>query len=556
MPVPPSTAPFDKDYAPTLPNLIHAAVKQHGDREFLVMDDRRLTFRDAASQSAELAKGLLALGVGKATRVGLLMPNEPDWVLNYLALARIGAFTVTLSTFYQASEISWGVRFNDVDTLIVSKEYLKNDYIERLERAIPGLAQQTSTELHLPTHPYLRRIIVWGDCDRPWAMPGRDAILDAAKRKPQIDDAFLAAVEANVTPADLLLTICTSGSTAEPKAVVHTHGTAVRTVNLFAYYQQLRPTDRFWSGFAFFWIGGHNSGILPCLFAGASLYFTKTPKPEEVVDLILREKITIVTSWPSQQQGIAIQARKLGVTLDSLRRGGGPARGEGGEILPAERICHPLGMTESFGMHSIELYGAVMPPGKIKTFGRHLPGVERLVIDPETGREVGPGEHGELYVRGQSLMAGYYKREREETFTRDGYFPTGDLVSIDEDDFLYFHGRHTEMIKTSGANVSPREVEVVMQTFPGVREAIVFGLPDPVKGEVVVAVVVPVDGHVLDAEDLKARLKQEVSPYKVPQQITVLPYDKVPRTGSEKAIKRELKEIVTKGASLDRRQPA
>ena len=138
----------------------YASTKTKSLSDFLVMGDRRLTFRDAERQSAELAKGLLALGIGKAARVGLLMPNEPDWVLNYFALARVGALTVTLSTFYQASEISWGVRFNDLDTLIISASYLKNDYIERLERAIPGLADQTSTELHLPTHPYLRRIIV------------------------------------------------------------------------------------------------------------------------------------------------------------------------------------------------------------------------------------------------------------------------------------------------------------------------------------------------------------------------------------------------------------
>ncbi|HKT54246.1 MAG TPA: class I adenylate-forming enzyme family protein [Caulobacteraceae bacterium] len=556
MPVDMSTPPFEHGYVPTLPNLIHAAVEQHGGREFLVMGDRRLTFADVERQSAELAKGLLALGVGKGTRLGLLMPNNPDWVLNYFAAARVGALTVALSTFFQASEISWGLRFNDIDTLLITREYLNADYIERLERALPGLAQQTSTELHLPTHPYLRRIIVWGDCDRPWAMPGPDAILAAAKDKPQIDDAFLAAVEANIAPADLLLTICTSGSTSEPKAVVHTHGCAVRTADLFTDYQGFRPTDRIWTGFAFFWIGGHNSAILPCLYVGSSLHFTRTPKPSEIVDTILREQLTVVTLWQSQSEGVAAEARKRGVTLDSVRRGAGKHRDDSGQTIPPERIFSPLGMTETFGMHSMEKYSAPLPRGKQGSMGRHLPGVERRIIDPDTGREVACGRQGELYVRGQSLMAGYYKRERAETFTRDGFFATGDLASIDEDDYLFFHGRKNEMIKTSGANVSPREVEAVLQSLPGVREAIVFGIPDAVKGERVAAVLVAVDGHVLDGEALKTQLRQEISPYKVPQQITVLPYDQIPRTGSEKAIKRHLIDIVSGAGAGDQRQSA
>jgi acyl-CoA synthetase (AMP-forming)/AMP-acid ligase II len=520
-------------------------VKRHGESEFLVMGDRRLNFRDAERQSAGLAKGLLALGIGKATRVGLLMPNDPDWVLNYLAIARIGALTVTLSTFYQAPEISWAVQFNDLDTLIISKEYLNNDYIERLERAIPGLAQQNTPELCLASHPYLRRIIVWGECDRRWAMAGPAAVLAAATARPQINDDFLAAAEANVVPADLLLIICTSGSTAEPKAVVHTHGNALRAVTLQNLFQGLRPTDRMWSGHAFFWIGGHNRAILPALFIGCSLYFTKTPKPADVVDLALREKITIVTLWPSQAEGVAAECRKRGVSLDNIRRGVGPQRDENGEVIPQERRFYPLGMTETFGMHSMEQFGAPTPPGKSGTFGRHLQGVDRRIVDLETGRELPQGEAGELYVRGVSLMAGYYKREREETFTHDGFFPTGDLASIDEDDYLYFHGRRNEMIKTSGANVSPREVETVLQRFPGVREAIVFGVPDPVKGEAVSAVVVAVDGVSLEGDELRVFLRREVSAYKVPQQIVVLPYDRVPRSGSEKAIKQRLAEILS-----------
>jgi acyl-CoA synthetase (AMP-forming)/AMP-acid ligase II len=207
-------------------------------------------------------------------------------------------------------------------------------------------------------------------------------------------------------------------------------------------------------------------------------------------------------------------------------------------------------MTESFGMHSLDRRPFAMPPGKGGTWGRSLPGVERAAVDPETKRRLGPGEIGELYIRGHTLMQGYYKVEREQVFTRGGWFATGDLVSIDTDDYLRFHGRNSELIKTAGANVSPSEVEHALTALPGVREAIVFGLPDAVKGEIVFAVAVPLADHQLDPGALREALRQRLSAYKVPQQIVVMPFDEVPRTGSDKVFKRALKERLAPATAL------
>lgn len=538
-------APFEYEYAPTLPNLFRDAVSRFGDRDFIVCDGKRISFAQAERETAERAKALLALGVGKAGRVGLLMANEPDWVLNYLAAARAGALTVSLSTFFQAAEISWGLRFNDISVLLINARYLKNDYIERLERAIPGLADQTSTELHLASHPYLRHIVVWGDCDRAWAMKGTDALRAAAAAKPAIDDALLRAAEDNIAPADLLLTICTSGTTSEPKAVVHSHGVALRATALFKHYLRLRADDRLLAGHALFWVGGHNMFLMPALHSGCSLHFPASPNPVDIVELVEREGITVLNFWPSQIKGVLEQAAATGATLECVRRGIAGQCTDDGVPIPADRQSLSFGMTETFGMHSMEIWHVPAPPGKAGNWGRHMPGVERLVLDPETRTPVAPGKVGELYVRGVTMMTGYYKKERDEVFTREGFFPTGDLVSIDEDDYLFFHGRRTEMIKTSGANVSPREVETVLHTFPEVREALVLGIPDPVKGEAVVAVIVPADGQEPDVETIRARLRQEISPYKVPQQIRILPYADIPRTGSEKAIKRNLVDLFT-----------
>jgi acyl-CoA synthetase (AMP-forming)/AMP-acid ligase II len=535
----------------TLPAVVRWAAKQYGDRELLVLGEKRISFIEAEHQSAALAKGLVALGIGKGTRVGILMENAPDWPLCFFAAARAGALTVSLSTFYQAPEIAWALRHNDVDTLLVTARYLAADYIERLERALPGLQEHTDTELYLPGHPFLRRIVVFGGCDRPWAIKGADSILAAAAAKPQIGDAFLAQVEKNIVPADDLIIICTSGSTAEPKAVLHTHGVCIRSTYDFLDYMDMRPGDRSYNGLPFFWIGGHNINLMPALYLGGTLCFAPTPSADAIFDTIQKERVTRVCLWPTQIP--ALLERAEGRDLSTVRTGLGEPRDPWGDVIPRDRrLAGVLGMTESFGMHSIYRTWLPTPAGKGGSWGQTVRGMERRIVDPATGADLPRGTEGELYIRGYSMMKGYYRKEREECVTRDGWFATGDLAIIDEDDHIFFTGRLGELVKTSGANVAPREVELALQRLPGVREAIAFGLPDAVKGEKVVAVLIAQSDVTLDVADIMARLKQDVSPYKVPAEFVVMTFDDIPRTGSQKPNKPQLKTMVA--AILDQRE--
>jgi acyl-CoA synthetase (AMP-forming)/AMP-acid ligase II len=538
---PPPGPPF----APTVPNLLGFVRASHGEREFLIFEDQRITYAEADRRSAELAKGLLAIGVGKGSRVGILMPNDPEWVIAFMACARIGALTVAMSTFYAAPEIAWAVRHNDVQVLLAASRYLRADYIERLEKGLGGLADAASSELFLPQQPHLRRIIVWGDCDRPWAMRGPTDLLAAAAATPAIDGELLARIEASVHPSDALVTICTSGTTSEPKAVVHSHGSALRAPYQYLDYFDLRKDDRVYPAMPFFWIGGLNTHLFPGMYTGSSLCFSKSPDPLDIIAVAQREKITIIQQWPPQARRLQLALDETGQTLPSLRLGLGEPRDIEGKPIPPNRQANSsLGMTESFGMHSMDRLDTPMPVGKAGSNGRTLPGMERLVVDPETGTPLPRGQKGELLVRGHNMMIGYYGKERWETFTRDGWFPTGDLVNLDEDDFVWFLGRGGEMIKTSGANVAPPEVENALAACPGVREAIVFGLPDEVKGEVVVAVVSAAQGSKLDPEALRESLRETISPYKVPQAIAVVTHEEIPRTASGKPIKHRLREML------------
>jgi acyl-coenzyme A synthetase/AMP-(fatty) acid ligase len=544
--------PFLPDYPATLPNVIADTTRRYADREFLVMGERRLTFRDVERSSAHLARGLLAAGVGKATRVGIIIPNTPDWVEAWYAAGRIGAFTVPLSTFFQAREISWALNEADIDTLLIVDEYLGHNYIERLERAIPELASQTSTQLYLPSHPYLRRIVVWGQCDRPWAIKGPQALRAMADAVPTIDDAYLKTVESLVTPADLLMGICTSGSTAQPKIVVHTHGSVLKTTHAYRSYSlgNFRPDERCLCAMPFFWLGGLNSNLMPVIYEGACLLFSESQRAEDQLDVLIKEKATRASMWPAQFKPIREVAEARGLNLNHLVPGV-EVRDPAGNILPLERrIASLLGMTESFGPHGVGNWGEVLEEKNGASWGRNLEGIERKIVDPTTGETLPPGKDGELYIRGWSMMAGYYKRERGEIFDADGWFPTGDTCHINENGYLYFKGRVSDMIKTAGANVSPQEVELLMVTYPGVAEAIVLGMPDDVRGENVLAVVIPRDGAKIDSAAMQKRMKDEISSYKIPKEFVVMNFSDVPRTTSGKVQRNALKKL------LAERQPA
>ena len=166
------------DYDPSIPHFIRTRSERFGDNPLILLGEQRISYRDAAEQSARLARGMLASNLGKGSRVGLLMPNGPDWLVAWLAAARIGAIVVPMNTFYKPRELGWVMRHADLQTLLMVPRFLNNDYLERLETVAPGLARQKADALLLPELPFLRSVYVWGDHDRGWAMQRRD--LEAA----------------------------------------------------------------------------------------------------------------------------------------------------------------------------------------------------------------------------------------------------------------------------------------------------------------------------------------------------------------------------------------
>jgi acyl-CoA synthetase (AMP-forming)/AMP-acid ligase II len=532
------------DYTPTIPEFIRTRVEAFGDRPLIVLNDERLTYRDADERSEALARGMLATGVAKGTRVGLLAPNGPAWVVGFLALARIGAVAVPINTFYQARELGWVMRHADVNTLLSVVRLLNHDYAERLEACAPSLVRQKADAIATPELPHLRHVYVWGDCDRPWARPVR-VLEEAADAAPTIDRGFLAEVEACVSPSDPLAVIYSSGSTAEPKGAIHTHGTVIRHAYNLNAFRDLGPDDRVFSPMPFFWVGGFVFSLFSYMHAGACMLCEESFEAGRTLDLLERERATIVAGWPHYAKAMMEHPSFPERDLSSIRSGNLY------EILPAglrprdpELRSNSLGMTETCGPHTIDRMDVDLPERLRGSFGCSVPGLEHKIVDPETGETLPPGRTGEVCVRGYSLMQGLHKVDREDTFDRDGFYHTGDAGHFDEEGHLFFQGRLGDLIKTAGANVTPREVEVVMESFPEVRSAFVVGVTDPARGQNVAAAVVLKPGERADADAMRRRLRSELSAYKVPRHVFFCADEELPFTDSGKIDKRRLAALL------------
>jgi acyl-CoA synthetase (AMP-forming)/AMP-acid ligase II len=520
------------EFTPTIPVLLRRAAAQFGDDDYVVTPDRRCSFRDAERVTRRLAKRMLASGVGKGTRVGIAFPSGIDWMLGWLAAARIGALPMLFSSTATPAELRTMLRIGDVAVLLAPRTLFGRDFHDYLEDAVPGLASQGSGRLYVPGLPYLRAIWVAGESDRDWATPvwfdttGSDGT-DREEDDSAVDDELLDAIEAEVTPADLAVVVYTSGSAAEPKAVMHTHGTVVRktspgsNVGLQGSY----PGHRVLCAMPFFWVGGVQM-LAGALHSGSAIVCQERFDADGARELIERERVTTMLGWSTTLAAIGDDAGEHGRDTSSLGSVALPESTVGNRLRASPRGDPPnLGMTETLGPHY---------------WPAHF---DYEIVDPETGAALPDGVEGEFCVRGYGLMAGLYKREREEVFDEGGWYHTGDRGYLD-DGRVFFTGRLTDMIKSRGANVAPLEVETVLQSFFDVRLAFVLGMPHAEHGEEVTAVVVPADGVALDHDDLRRRARLELSSYKVPTRWHTLDDDAVPWLPSGKPDKLTLRRML------------
>jgi acyl-CoA synthetase (AMP-forming)/AMP-acid ligase II len=496
---------------------LDAIVDHHGRLDYAALDRR----------SAERAAWLVARGVNKTHRVGLLMENGIDWAVNAYAVMRIGAVLVPLSTLLRPAELSDQLARAGVRHLIARERFRGRDY-----RAEIGGLDRASL-------PVLRD--VW------WASEVSDEADGPAR-------AVADALATRVVPADDMVVIFTSGSRRSPRGVIHTHGAALRAIAAGVEARCVRPGTRLYIPMPFFWVGGFGAGLATALVAGATLLTEAMTDPAETLPFLERERVTLFRGWPDQAASLARDRAFASADLSRLTAGSLDA------VLPPALQARPgaranlFGMTESFGSYCGYPLDQDMPEDKWGSCGQPFEGTRLRIADPETGAILGPNETGSIQIGGPNILRGICGLEREAVFTPDGWYDTGDMGRLGADGFLWFAGRRDDMVKISGATVYPSEVEAALEKIPGVMRA--FATDLMLDGKAAIgAAMVPAKGVSLDPAGLAAAARERLSVFKLPSRWAILgSMDELPRGGSGKIDKAALQALLRQAG--DSRKPA
>jgi fatty-acyl-CoA synthase len=524
-------------------DLPERAARLWPEREALVFEGRRWTFRELALEVDLAAKALMALGVAPGEKVALWLPNRPEWEFLLFAVAKIGAVLVPLNTRYRTADLSYAVAQSNSATLIAVDRSGPVDYLAMLTEALPGLRDQPCEHLAIPEFPDLKRVVLFG----AEAVRGAWNWRDVAPLADQVSDAMLETRAVAVDPDGMAMIVYTSGTTGNPKGVMHSH-ICLRNVAERASRLGVTHRDRILCYLPLFHIYGLSEAALIGPLVGAAQILTATFDPAEAAGLIEAERVSILHGFDTHYRDLMLALEGGDVALTSLRLGTLPS-GMSSTVPIAEaaqdRLCPTVsgwGMSECWAFATVGFLDDSVEQ-RCQASGFALPDLELRVVDPATGDDVPVGERGELLMRGYMVTAGYYNKPEAtaEAIDRDGWMHTGDTVLMRADGHIRFLGRYKDMLKVGGENVSPAEVEAWIMGLEGVAEVAVVGYPDARLAEVAVAVVRPRAAGCVTAEQVIGHCRGRIASFKIPRHVLFL--NELPMTASGKVQKHKLREL-------------
>ncbi len=531
----------------TLGQMLDEIIQRYPDNEALVYVDRdfRLTYRQFGEVVDQLARGLMALGVARGEKVAVWATNIPYWVALQFATARIGAVLLTVNTNYKSAELAYLLEQSEAENLFLIDGYMDTDYLATVYDLVPELKQQERGRLHSDRFPNLKRVMFLGmEKHRGlYALP--EVMAMAAMVPPQAYAERQAALSAH----DVVNMQYTSGTTGFPKGVMLTHYNIGNNGFWIGENQKFTHADRVCLPVPLFHCFGCVLGVLAAVSHGATLVILEKFDPVQVMAAVEQERCTALYGVPTMF--IAVLDHKLFSKFDfsSLRTGimaGSPCpvhvmRQVIDKMYMREiTICY--GLTEGSPVITQTLPGDDMRR-RTETVGRAMPRIEVKIVDPETHRELGTGEQGEVCCRGYNVMKGYYKMPEAtaRTIDADGWLHSGDLGVMDADGYLAITGRHKDMIIRGGENIYPREIEEYLYRLAGIADVQVVGVPSRKYGEEVGAFIIKKKDADLTPEDVQDFCRGQISHYKIPKHVAFV--ESFPLTASGKVQKYKLREI-------------
>ena len=525
--------------------LIYEILKEHAERnpekEAIAFHGRRYNYREYREAVDRDAANMLKLGVRRGDKVALYVGNSPEFVFMYIATMSIGAAAVPVSVRFGAKEAGFIVGNSDSSLLVTVPGFAGADFLQFVNEFLPGC-------------PEVKKVVVLGTDEEVARVNGAlagDALFGEPSRE---EMEALAAARGEVEEGDVGFFVYTSGTTGVPKAAMLTQRNLVSYVRGQVDASDVSGNDRLLLDIPVNHVGGGVMAILSMLYVGGTLVILDAFIPQEVMQTVQDERITIMGQVPAQYILLMMLPDFDKYDVSSVRAAVVAAAPSPRELFGQVKEKFGVYLTNGYGLS--EVCGAVTftrvdedSYERLSTsIGKPNEGIEVAILD-SAGNRLPEGEEGEICIRGDAVMKGYYKMPEEtaNVMTPDGFFRTGDMGKMDSDGYVYILGRKKEMYIRGGENVYPPEIEEVIQEHPKVLFTAVIGVPDPVMGEEGKAFIVPQPGleEPLSEEEVKEWCRGRLAKYKVPRYVEFR--DSLPLTPLGKVMKKLLYEEIQSG---------
>ena len=521
----------------SLVDLLLDACQQYPGNDCFSYNNTQLTYGAVEILTERIAAGLIQLGIQPGDHVGMILPNIPQFGLVYFGILRAGAVVVAINPQYRPREIAGMISTGQVKAVIVLDTKIADLQQACAEFPIRLIIQCKTSDLSA-----LNKI-------QP--ITGQEKKKEVSQEPIDLFDLIKIGEQKislpHISPEQPAVLQFTGGTTGTPKAAIGLHRNLVaNTFQFITWCNLVSGQETVMAAIPLFHVYGMVLALCLGIKLGARIVFWDNPKElEKLVSAIERQKITFFPGVPTLYQAInqQISASELSPDFHSLKAcisGSAPLSPDikkQYESLTGARLMEGYGLSEApTATHCNPLNG----DNRAGSIGLPLPDVECEVVKMDDDTRIVPiGESGELLIRGPQVMQSYFQNEEETAWTmKDDWLHTGDIVRMDQDGYFYIVDRKKSLIKVSGFQVWPNEVEQVLVSHPSIKEAGVGGVPDPARGEKVIAWVVLRDNVIKNEEEIRDWCKQNLAPYKIPSEIYFL--QSLPRTTVGKILRREL----------------
>jgi long-chain acyl-CoA synthetase len=497
--------------------ILEESTRKNPNKVAVILDDFKLTYAQLNALSNQVANAIQAAGIKPGERIGLMLPNIPQFPVIYYGILKAGCVVVPMNVLLKAPEVAFYLGDSEASAFFYFEMFA--------DEAQKGAAQVPSVKKSIHVT----------------AMPGAPAPEGATSLSQFVEGQPMTFDTVATMPDDTCVLLYTSGTTGKPKGAELTNFNIFYCSHMGTHLFEYKDDDVVLATLPMFHSFGQVNVMNGSIHAGGTMTLLPRFDADKALQIMQRDKVSIFLGVPTMYFALLNHPERTTYDIASLRLcvSGGAAIPQ--EVINAWKKATDTVILEGYGLSETSptaTFNQLEVGQKVGSIGTPIWGVEVKCVD-DKGVEVATGEVGEIVIKGHNVMKGYWRKpEATAEAIKNGWFYSGDLAYKDADGFLFIVDRKKEMIIRGGFNVYPREIEEVIYQHPKVAEAAVYGLPDEKMGEEVHAVVAPKPGETIDADELIAFVKERVAAYKYPRTVQVWP--ELPKGPTGKILKREI----------------